>query len=105
MSPLLLLDGTRAVPVAGFALDLDLAPLHFLGLRNAKHQHTVVEVRVDVLGVDALGQRDAELEPPDAARAPAELPFALFDFPGHPQLVAVELDVDVLSLDAGQLRL
>src|SRR2546426_4269421 len=72
---LLLLDGTRAVPVAaGLALDLDLAPLQFLGLRNSKHQHTVVEPRVDVLGVDALGKGDAELEAPHPARAPADFP-------------------------------
>src|SRR5689334_160249 len=51
------------------ALDLDLAGLGGLGLRDGQRQHPVVELALYRVGVDVAGQPGAELEPAGAARA------------------------------------
>src|SRR3979409_1813625 len=51
------------------ALDLDLAGLGGLGLRDGQRQHPVGELALYRLGVHVAGQPGAELEPAGAARA------------------------------------
>src|SRR6185437_12148124 len=51
------------------ALNLDLAGLGGLGLRDGQRQHPVGELALDRVGVDVAGQPGAELEPAGAARA------------------------------------
>src|SRR3954471_23604147 len=93
--------------LASLRLDLDLLALRALGLRNAEGQHALVEARLDLRGVDLLRESHAILEAPDAACPPPEgaLALLLLDLARDREVVARDLDVHVLALDPGKLRL
>src|SRR5436190_4647246 len=97
----------RLAALASLGLDLDLLALGALGLGNADREDALVQARVDLRGVDLVGEPDAVLEAPDPARAPAHCALALplLDLAGDRELVADHLDVHVLALDARELRL
>ena len=109
--------GLRSVAVAG-ALDRlrlvadrdrDLAGLVLLGLRDLDLEHAVVEVRLDALGADALGERQRPREAPEATLDAVVAVLALLvlglALAGDPQDVVVELDVDVALAQSGQVCL
>src|SRR5689334_9698324 len=93
--------------LASLRLDLDLLALCALGLRNADGQDALVEARLDLRGVDLLRESDAVLEAPGAACPPPEgaLALLLLDLARDRELVARDLDIHVLALDPGKLRL
>src|SRR3954451_13504385 len=94
-------------PLASLRLDLDLLALCALGLRNADGQDALVEAGLDLRSVDLLRESDAILEAPGASCPPAEgaLALLLLDLAGDREVVARDLDVHVLALDPGKLRL
>src|ERR1700756_2715021 len=63
--------------------------------------------RLDVAVPTVAWQRDAKLELTDSSGTAAEQPLALalLHFAGYQQLVAVQLDVDVLASHTGKLDL
>src|SRR5206468_91794 len=87
--------------------DRDPPSLRPLRLGHAHDQHALVERRVDLLGVDLLGQRHPIVEATRPSRPPPDDPCALLllQLTGDRQLVTDQLDVDVLSPDARQLGL
>jgi hypothetical protein len=86
--------------------DLDAPALRPLDLGNPHAEDAPVEVRLDLLGIDLLGQPHPVLEATDPSRSPAEdaFPLALLDLAGDRKLVPDHLDVYVLALDPGELR-
>src|SRR5882757_7611435 len=62
-------------------------------------QHAIRHRRLDVAVPTVAGQRDAKLELADSSGTAAEqtLALALLHLAGYHQLVAVQLDVDVLA--------
>jgi hypothetical protein len=91
------------------SLDLDLPRLCRLGLRKRQAQDAVLELGVGLVGADLTG----ECELPDDRAEPALAPvpvlrllFLLFlGLALDGQDVAVDGDVDVLRLEAGERRL
>src|SRR5882724_10182881 len=77
-------------------LDLD-ATAALLLLRDPHAEHPVVELCLDVLGLDLAREHHAVIESPDAPRATADdaLALALLQLAGDRQLVSDELDVHV----------
>src|SRR5712671_3837165 len=85
------------------ALDLDLAGLGGLGLRDGQRQHPVGELALYRVGVHVAGQPGAELEPAGAARAavPAAAPvpavlLLLGDLAADDQFTVLQLHVDLV---------
>src|SRR5258708_13434216 len=69
-------------------------------------QHAIRHRRLDVAVPTVARQRDAKLELADSSGPAAEqtLALALLHLAGHHQLVAVQLDVDVLPSHTRKLR-
>src|SRR5690348_14193805 len=95
------------------ALDLDLAGLGGLGLRDGQRQYPVGELALYRVGVHVAGQVGAELEPAGAARAAvpaaasvlAVLLLLLGDLAADDQFPVLQLYVDLVLADPGQLYL
>src|SRR5579862_7185677 len=96
-----------ARPRSFLRLDLDLAPLGALRLRSANGQNAVLQVGLDLLGVDRLRQADAVLEAAGATHLPAHrtLALAFLALARDRQLAADDLDLDILPPDTRKLGL
>src|ERR1700761_3345717 len=82
-------------------LDFDLAGLRLGRLGQPDGENAVSQLGIDLLGVGVRGQGRAvgELAMPVAERLARVL---LGDLPGDAELVAAQLDVDVVALHPGQ---
>src|SRR4029453_4874018 len=93
---LLLLAGALDGPPA----DLHSGRLGLLGLRDVDLEHSVLEVRLHVVRIDAPGERDGSDEAPEGALdAPIALSGLLFlglALAGDRQDPVLDLDVDVV---------
>src|SRR5690348_6895738 len=92
---------------ASLRLDLDLLTLRALRLRDADREDSLLKARLDLRGVDLLRKSDAVLEAPGTARSSPQraLALLLLDLARDRELVADDLDVHVVALDARKLRL
>src|SRR6185437_15157012 len=92
---------TRCANPFWLSFDFDLAGLRLGRLGQPDREDAVRQLGVDLGGVGVGGQRGAvgELAVPVTKRLPRAV---LADFPGDAQLVAAQLDVDVVALHPGQ---
>ena len=88
-------------------MPLRFLALSALGLGHADRQDALIEVRLDLRGVDLVREPHAILEVPGPTCPSAQCTFtlALLDLSCDRQLVADELDVHVLALDPRELGL
>src|SRR3569833_2610487 len=93
-----------AVTLTRFAVDLDPTGLHGRGLRNRYFQNTIGLLGFDLLGVGALGQREAAEEATgntlDALIAVFGLALLSLALTADSQHAVVGGDVDVLGVNA-----
>jgi hypothetical protein len=97
----------RTGPSVVLGLQLDPLSLCALGLRHMDGENALDEVCLDLVCIDVVGKADPVVEAPGTARASTDGAFALalLDLTGNGELVTDKLDVDVLALHAGKLRL
>src|SRR5271169_3733771 len=90
-------------------VDLDLLRLGFSALGQIDGQHAVVVLRVDVLGVHGVRQRERAGETAVAALNATEVLFLLFllelALAADGKRVVLDLHVEVFLIDAGHLQL
>src|SRR5205823_9792586 len=87
--------------------DLHPAALALLGLGDPDLEHAVLELGANPLGVDALGQGQRAREAPRGPLDPVVALLAVLLLgparPGNRQDVVLELDLDVLLAEPGQV--
>src|SRR5688572_15908886 len=89
-------------------VDGDGARLRALGARQTQRQHAVAEIRRDSRRVDLVGQRHRPIELTGRTLAPMNARVLVVSnrlLALDPQRIAANLNVGILLLDAGELRL